>query len=37
VRRQYARDAAVPEAGRLLALIGEFETLCLKASKRESA
>ena len=37
VRRQYARDAAVPEARRLLALVGEFEALCLKASIDEKA
>jgi len=37
VRRQYARDAAAPEARRLLALIGEFEALCLKASGHETS
>ena len=33
VRRQYADDAAAPEARRLLAMIHEFDDLCLKASR----
>ena len=37
VRRQYASDAAVPEARRLVAVLGEFEALCLKTSQRETA
>jgi uncharacterized protein YqcC (DUF446 family) len=37
VRRQYALDAAAPEAQRLLALIGEFESLCLKAPRNPTA
>jgi uncharacterized protein YqcC (DUF446 family) len=32
VRRQYAREADLPEARRLLGLIREFDALCLAAS-----
>ena len=37
VRRQYARDAEVPEARSLLALLREFDNLCLKASTGDTA
>jgi uncharacterized protein YqcC (DUF446 family) len=36
VRRQYARQADAPEARGLVALIGDFDRLCLRASTDEA-